>query len=125
MAVTKCVRHGMPITADGCPECSRIVEEAISSAQRHRTIPVGPAATAEIVRLRDENRQLRIERDNAREMEDVHGDNWEAARAEVERLRKMQHCDDCVHEPECSGDSFPETCSGCGRYYSDMWRAKA
>jgi len=31
--------------------------------------------------------RLRIERDNAREMEDVHGDNWEAATAEIERLR--------------------------------------
>ena len=47
MAVTKCVRHGLPITADGCPECSRMVDEMIASAQRHRTIPVGPAATCE------------------------------------------------------------------------------
>jgi len=193
MAVSKCVTHGLPIAADGCQECSRLVDEAIASAPRHQTIPVGVAA-AEIVRLRGEVAhwqqlaaehqqvaedladryvevqeiiagahgqldddglldddydavegarllwvergkwneeacrlrrgrdhlgelcaaaederdtikasfartterateyraeiaQLRIERDNAREMEDVHGDNWEAAQAEVERLR--------------------------------------
>ena len=88
-------------------------------------IPVSIGMCYDAIDRRDaENRKLRIERDNAREMEDVHGDNWEAAQAEVERLRKMQHCDDCVHEPE-GDDPFPEMCVNCGRYYSDMWRAKA
>jgi hypothetical protein len=120
MAVSKCVTHDLPITDDGCPECSRLVDEAIASAPRHRTIPVGPAAQAEVERLRDENRQLRIERDNAREMEDVHGDNWEAATAEVERLRGLVNavvgvvCPWCKwniygdgpHAPDCEAASL-------------------
>ena len=44
-------------------------------------------ARIDLERLKAENRQLRIERDNAREMDDVHGDNWEAATAEIERVR--------------------------------------
>ena len=27
MAVSRCVTHGLPITDDGCQECSRIVDE--------------------------------------------------------------------------------------------------
>jgi len=81
-----CPLHDREITGDWCPECARVVEELIASARPERTIPVGVAATAEIERLRAEVRQLRIGRDNAREMEAVHGDNWEAAQAEVKRL---------------------------------------
>ena len=69
--------HDLESRADPAGDCARAT---LAEDARDRLASLLTSQRAEIA-------QLRVERDNAREMEDTHGDNWEAAQAEVERLR--------------------------------------
>ena len=131
MAVTKCVTHDLPITDDGCPECSRIVDEAISSAPRHKTIPVGPAATAEIERLRGEVERLRefelaVERFAAmaqRFRQSAHEcviDGDAVSCSVAARLFDYARTIDATIEPDCCCGQRPNECV-CGCYEGEDW----
>ena len=73
-----------------CAHKSRYMASAAALTSYAEGADCVAAGHMEVKQLRHHDQreiaQLRIERDNAREMEDVHGDNWEAAQAEVERL---------------------------------------